>query len=124
MNKYQIVFWGYLFIWTICILDCRTTICKKSILWTFIITIIGMIFVLTSVAINCYLAYHEGFTAIQYDPNIVLDTLLLKMTKTNENLFYWHMATFGDSFLISGLEVPILCKLLKKGIIPVRKSRE
>ena len=124
MNKYQIVFLGYVFLWSLCILDCRTVVCRRSILWTLIITIFGMILVSSSVAINCYLSYHEGLTSAQFDLNVVLDTLLLLMTNSNKDLFYWHTSTIGNSLVISGLGIPIMCRLLRRGVIPEKKSRE
>ena len=108
--------------WSICILDSRMTICKKPLLWTIAITMFGMFFSSSSVAINCYLAYYDELTSLRYDPKIVIDTLYLNTAKANEDLFYWRMATFGHSFFIAGLEIPIMCRLLNKGVIP-KKNR-
>jgi hypothetical protein len=118
MNEYHIYLLWCVFLGTLVIIDQRKFFCRRATLWSWTIIIVGVILLLTGILINCYLAYYsEGITQLRYDPHTMLDTILLRMNQKNKYLFFWRTATFGIFFIISGVEVLIICKLnLRKNL--------
>lgn len=114
IHKYQIVFWGYLFILIVIFIDRRLTICKRKKLWSFLVTSSGVLLLAASAFLNCYFGFHEGLTKMRYDPKIILETVLLKETVRTKVLYFWFTATMGNSLIIAGLAILVICKLSNK----------
>jgi hypothetical protein len=86
-----------------------------------ITTLLGTIIVGATVFLNCYVAYIEGLTNLRYDMQVIIDSLLLNETDKNRLLIFAPV-NIGYTFIVCGLEIFIICWLLRKGIIPTKKA--
>ena len=103
--------------WILCILGYRKKICKRIMIWTIPIGVIGIIFLYIGIELACMLAYSNGLINTKYDLKVIIDAILLR--NPHEQISTIETFIFaGDSTVIAALSIPIICKFFRETEFP------
>jgi len=123
MNMYRLALIACPILIAMGLYEMRNTLCEsKGIKYYYnVVTpvVIGMILILTSVII----AYKTNFLGTKDESTIISDIILLNGPSYPHNYrLILMIASIGYVAIITSIEIVIICKLLKKGIISPKKG--
>jgi len=104
VDLFALVIW-----WGLVLLGTRKDLCKRARFWTSLFILSGSSIVAISVITHCIFSYLSGATPLEWDPQIIRDTLQLKIRS--------RMTVYGYFFFLLGIESYIVCRYFRTTVL-------